>query len=215
MSMSYADDEIAGEVADDTPSWVKEGTEDDEIDVPGENISAATPMERTDVIDPAKGVELTIKSITMDKYTPDGSDDWYKITMKPMLVVGDKGVDGKGKYRNKHFFPRDIVVAVNRAAYPDAFGKPYWQPSGGGFGPYNTFLAALGIKTNPAPSNNAEFRKALIGRKLLVDITRDKEEAFDKATKKYVKTGEYVNNLKYTGAPKQAAAAPAAEAAVS
>src|SRR6185503_14153017 len=105
-------DDVADEV-DDMPASLKEGTEEDETVIEGEDIHAAEQMERSDVIEPAKGVEMWIKSIRVDKYTPNDKNDWRLINMEPMLVVGEKGIDGKGKYKNKHFFPR-ILVAVNR-----------------------------------------------------------------------------------------------------
>jgi hypothetical protein len=136
-----------------------------------------------------------------------------------MVVIGDKGTDGKGRYKNKHFFPR-IVCAVNRTKYDfskNAKGKPtnYWEPSGGAFGDYNAFLTALGFKTSPAPKNDAAFRKSLVGRKLIVDITKDRKQVKDKVTGEYVYVDEYENKLLYKGAPKQAAVADVAEAAAS
>lgn len=210
-------DGVAEEVDDDTPGWVKEGAEDDDFSVEGEDVSKAEQMERSDVIEPVKGVEVYIKSIKLDKYVPDGETEWKTARLEPMIVIGEKGIDGKGKYKNKHFFPR-IVCAVNRAKYDfskNAQGKPtdYWQPSGGAFGDWNAFLTALGFKTNPAPKNDAAFRKSLVGRKLIVDITKDRKQVKDKATGKYEYVDEYENKLLYKGAPKQAAPAEVAEAA--
>lgn len=214
----YTDDTDVAEEVDDSPSWVKEGTEDDDIVIEGEDIHAAEQMDTSDVIDPAKGVEMYVKSVTVDTYTPNGKSDWMKISLKPMLVVGEKGVDGKGRYKNKHFFPR-ILIAVNRAKYDftvNAAGKPtqYYTPSGSAFGDYNAFLTALGFKTNPAPKNDKAFRASLVGRKVIVDITKKRRQAQD-SSGRYVNTDEFENELIYKGSPKQAAVAPAAEAAVS
>lgn len=213
------DSEVATEV-DDTPSWVREGTEEDDFVAEGEDVSKAEQMERSDVIEPVKGVEVFIKSIKVDQYVPDGQTDWKTARLEPMLVVGPKGIDGKGKYKNKHFFPR-IVFAVNRAKYDfsvNAQGKPtdYWQPSGGAFGDYNAFLKALGFPTNPAPKNDAAFRKSLVGKKLIVDITKDRKQVKDNASGKYVYVDEYENKLIYKPQEKQASSQPeAAEAAAS
>ncbi len=213
-------DDVADEVEqDDAPSWTTEGAEDDDITIEGEDIHAAEQMERSDVIEPAKGVEVSIKSIKVDKYTPQGESDWRLINIEPMLVVGPKGVDGKGRYKNKHFFPR-ILVAVNRKAYDftvNAAGKPtnYYSPSGSAFGDYNAFLKALGFPTNPAPKNDKAFRDALVGRKLLVDITKERRQVKDNVTGKYVNTEEYENKVIYRGAPKVAAQPDVAEAAAS
>lgn len=215
--MAYTDDEVAEEV-DDMPESLKEGMDDeDNFVAEGEDIHAAESMERSDVIEPVKGVEMYIKSIKLDVYTPDGETEWKLANLEPMLVVGEKGVDGKGKYKNKHFFPR-ILSAVNRKAYDfskNAAGKEtkYYQPDGAGFGDYNAFLTALGFPTSPAPRNDAAFRKSLVGRKLIVDVTKDRKQAKDNVTGKYVYIDEYENKLIYRGQPKQAAKADVAEAA--
>jgi hypothetical protein len=209
----YTDDEVAEEI-DDTPPFVKEGTEDDDTVIEGESLSAEQ-MERSDVIDPARGVEMIIKSVTVDSYTPQGEADWQKISIKPMLAVAEKGVDGKGRYKNKHFFPR-ILVSVNRNAYPDKFTKDWWQPpAGGAYGDYTAFLQALGFPTNPAPRNDKAFRESLKGRRIIVDITKDRRQVYDNVKQKYVNTDEYENKLIYKGQPKAAPKADVAEAAAS
>jgi hypothetical protein len=93
------------------PASLKEGTEEDESVFEGEDIHAAEQFEGSDVIEPAKGVEMSIKSVRLNIYTPEGKSDWKIARLEPMLVVGPKGVDGKGKYKNKHFFPSMIWQA--------------------------------------------------------------------------------------------------------
>jgi hypothetical protein len=216
--MAYETDSEVAEEIDDMPASLKEGMDDEEEFVAeGEDIHAAEQMERSDVIEPVKGVEMYIKSIKLDVYTPEDKEEWKLANLEPMLVVGEKGVDGKGKYKNKHFFPR-ILSAVNRKAYDfsvNAAGKPtrYYEPDGNGFGDYNAFLTALGFPTNPAPRNDAAFRKSLVGRKVIVDITKDRRQVKDNVTGKYVYVDEYENKLIYRGQPKQAAKADVAEAA--
>lgn len=197
-------DEVAAE--EHEPDWVKEGTEEDDGVVEGMDVSGAEQMDRTDVIEPAKGVVVTIKKATLDTYTPKGETEWFKRSLKLQLVVGKAGVDGKGRYHNKHFFPR-ILIAVNRSGGYE-FGKWYDQPNGGAWGDYNAFLSALGFPNKPAPRNDKAFRQSLVGRQLIVDITKDRRQALDNATGKYVNIDppEYVNNLLYRGAPKAVAA---------
>jgi len=223
MSDEYDGTSDVAEEIDDTPAWVREGTEDEEFSVEGEDVSKAEQMVgSSDVIEPANDVELVIKSVKVDKYVPEGKpdDEWKTARMELMLVVGKRGVDGKGKYANKHFFPR-IGFAVNRAAGYDfsvnAAGKPtnYYEPSGGFFGDYNAFLIGLGFKTNPAPKNDSAFRKALVGKSLLVDIKKDRKQVKDKSTGKYVRVDEYENVLVYKPPAKVNASAEVAEAAVS
>lgn len=221
--------EVAEEI-DDTPQWVKEGTEEDDFEAEGEDISKAEQMVGgSDVIEPVNDVELIIKSVKVDKYVPEEKDggkigpdrqlQWKSARMELMLVVGPKGTDGKGKYANKHFFPR-IGFAVNRAAYDfstNAAGKAttFYEPQGGFFADYNAFLVALGYKTSPAPKNDAAFRKALVGRSLLVDIKKDRKQVKDKSTGKYVRVDEYENLLVYKPAKAKTVNAEVAEAAAS
>ena len=124
---------------------------------------------------------MFIKSIRLNIYTPEGKSDWKVARLEPMLVVGAKGVDGKGKYKNKHFFP-SLICAVNRACKEydfsvNAKGKPtkYWQSDGGAFGDYNAFLTALGFPNSPAPRNDAAFRKSLVGRVLSEPLARRRQ----------------------------------------
>ena len=205
--MPELDDDTAEEYVDDMPESLKEGMDDD-FSVDGEDISKAEQMVGgSDVIDPVKNVELIIKSVKVDKYVPNGEEEWKTARMELMLVVGPKGVDGKGKYKNKHFFPR-IGFAVNRGAYDfstNAAGKPttFYEPQGGFFGDYNAFLISLGYKTNPAPKNDAAFRAALVGKTLLVDIEKDRKQVKDNVTGKYVRVDEYENVLVYKPAKQQ------------
>jgi len=202
-------DEVATEI-DDTPNWVKEGTAEDDVVIEGEAIGAAKQMEPLpDVIEAAKGVEMIIERVDVDQYTPEGKEHWFKTSIKPWLVIGPKGIDGKGRYAGKYFFPR-ILVAVNRTAYDftrNASGEPttYYEPSGTAFGDYNAFLQALGFPTQPkAPRNDAAFRKSLLGRKLIVDITQDRRRVKDNVTGKYVYVDEKENKLLYKPAAKVA-----------
>jgi hypothetical protein len=205
------DDDVAQEI-DDTPSWVREGTEDDDFEVEGEDISKAEQMTGGgDVIDPVKDVELIITQIKVDPYIPEGQEEWKTARMEVWMKVGPKGVDGKGKYANKHFFPR-IQFAVNRAAEAagvydfsvNAQGKKtdYYLPEGGFFGDYNAFLIGLGFKTDPAPKNDAAFRKSLIGKSIFADINKDRKQVKNKSTGKYERVNEYENVLVYK--PKKA-----------
>lgn len=216
--MPDIDDEVAEEI-DDMPDSLKEDMEDD-FSVEGEDISKAEQMVGgSDVIEPVNDVEMVITQVKVDKYVPDGEEEWKTARMELWLVIGKKGTDGKGKYANKHFFPR-IGFAVNRGAYDfstNADGKPtkYYDPDGGFFGDYNALLIALGHKTNPAPKNDAAFRRSLIGKTVLVDIKKDRKRVKDKATGKYERVDEYENVLVYKPAKPKVAQPDLADAAVS
>jgi hypothetical protein len=213
--MPYTDeDEEVGQEVDDMPASLKDGTEDDEIEIPGEDVSQAEAMSNEDYIEPAKNVVFEITKALIDTYTPKDKDAWMKRSLKLYVQVDKNGTDGKGKYARKVFFPR-ILIQVNREDYD--FTKDWYKPkSGGAWGEYNELLTALGFPNNPAPKNDAAFRKSLIGRKFVADISKDKREAYDRDKKKYVKVeGEFENHLRNLRPVKAAAGTEAAEAAAS
>jgi hypothetical protein len=218
--MPYTDD-IAEEI-DDMPASLREGTEDDDIEIPGEDVSQAHAMSNEDWIEPAKGVTFEIIKVLVDTYTPKDKTAWMKRSLKLYVAVDKNGVDGKGRYARKVFFPR-ILVQVNRDAYDftvNSQGKKtnWYQPrDGGAWGEYNELLTALQFPTNPAPKNDAAFRKGLVGRKFVADISKDKREVYDRETGKSAKVeGEFENHLRNLRPVKTAATTEqAAEAAAS
>lgn len=212
--MAYTDEEVAEEV-DDMPASLKEGMEDDEIEIPGEDVSQAEAMSSEDYIEPAKGVVFEITKVLIDTYTPKDKTEWMKRSLKLYVAVDKNGVDGKGKYARKVFFPR-ILVQVNRDDYD--FTKDWYKPkSGGAWGEYNELLTALSFPNNPAPKNDAAFRKSLVGRKFMADISKDKRQAYDQKAGKYIKVeGEFENHLRNLRPVKTAATTEqTAEAAAS
>lgn len=220
------DDEEVETAEEVTPGWVTEGTADDEavLDEGGEDVSEAKPMERSEVIDAAKGVTFVItnalpeRNIPKKEYGPNnltgykddpktGEPAWRTASLALWLQIDKGGTDGKGKNKGRMFFPRSpgangIIVAVNRNVYDfsiNSQGKPttwYAPKVGGAFGEYNQILAALGFDPKKTPKNDAAFRKSLIGRKIVADITKDRAEIYDEAKGKSVKSkDEWVNNL--------------------
>lgn len=208
------DDEVAQEVdINDPPAYVKEGTELDDIEIPGEDVSEAQPMSDEDWIEPAKGVTFEVIKAMIDTYTPKDKTEWMKRSLKLYVQVSKDGVDGKGRYARKMFFPR-ILVQVNREDYD--FTKDWYKPkSGGAWGEYNEMLTAFGFPRDPAPTNNRAFRDSLVGRKFIADISKDKRQTYDATAQKYVKIdGEFENHLRNWKPVKQATNTAATEAAV-
>lgn len=206
-------DDVAEEVDVNDPHIAGGETGDSEdIEIAGEDVSQAQPMSDEDWIEPAKGVTFEIVKAMIDTYTPKDKTDWMKRSLKLYVQVDKAGVDGKGRYARKMFFPR-ILVQVNRDDYD--FSKDWYKPrSGGAWGEYNELLTALGFPTNPAPANNKTFRDGLIGRKFTADISKDKRQTYDQASKKYVKIdGEFENKLRNLKPVKETAPV-ASEAAV-
>lgn len=211
MSTEVDNDGVAEEVdINDAPQSTPD---DDEVDIPGEDVSEAQPMSNEDFIDPAKGVTFEIIRAMIDTYTPRDQTQWMKRSLKLYVQISKDGVDGKGRYARKMFFPR-ILVQVNREDYD--FKKDWYTPkSGGAWGEYNELLKALGFPTNPSPKNDKAFRESLIGRKFIADISKDKRETYDQSAKKYVKIdGEFENHLRNLKAVKVATAPETTEAAV-
>jgi hypothetical protein len=206
------DDDVAQEVDINDPPTGSAETESDEVEIPGEDVSQATPMSNEDYIEPAKGVTFEIVRAMIDTYTPKDKTDWMKRSLKLYVAVDKHGVDGKGRYAKKMFFPR-ILIQVNREGYD--FKKDWYTPkSGGAWGEYNELLTALGFPNNPSPKNDKAFREGLIGRKFVADISKDKRETYDQAAKKYVKIdGEFENHLRNLK-PVKRATAQASETAV-
>jgi hypothetical protein len=211
--MPYTDDEVAEEI-DDMPASLKEGTEDDEVEIPGEDVSQAEAMSNEDYIEPAKNVTFEITKVLIDTYTPKTESTWMKRSLKLYVAVDKNGVDGKGKYARKVFFPR-ILVQVNREDYD--FTKDWYKPkSGGAWGEYNELLTALKLPNNPAPKNDADFRKSLVGKKFVADISKDKRQVYNQTSGKYEKVeGEFENHLRNLRPVKAAVAETQAEAAAS
>lgn len=203
--------EVAEEV-DEVPAFVNEGTEADDMAIPGEDVSQAEAMSNEDFIEPAKGVTFEITKAILDTYTPRDETEWMKRSLKLYVQVTKDGVDGKGRYARKVFFPR-ILIQVNREGYD--FTKDWYKPkTGGAWGEYNELLTALRFPNNPAPTNDKAFRDGLVGRKFMADISKDKRQAYDQIKGKYVKIdGEFENHLRNLK-PVKVAAVPVTEAAV-
>lgn len=204
--MPYTDDEVAEEVAEEMPASLREGTEDDDTVIEGEDVSEAQGMgANEDWMEPAKSVTFEITKCFLDTYTPEGGE-WKNRSLKLYVAISKDGTDGKGKYARKVFFPGNngrILVAVNRESYDftvNAKGnKTEWYKagSGGAFGEYNELLMALKFPNKPAPRNDKAFRDSLVGMKFVADITKEKREVYDRAEGKSVKIdGEYENHLR-------------------
>lgn len=227
-----------------TPSWVTEGTADDDDDIPGQNVTGAKPMEAFgDYIEPATGVLFVIDKAVIETYVPDGRREgdgstWKNKKMSVWLKVADgikyKG-DPKPKYKGKVFFHR-FYVAVNREAEQaglfdftvNAQGKPtvFWdlpnradEKAGKAWGELNEFLTALGLPTDGSQRNNKAFRDGLVGRRVIYDITKEQKEKYEDGKSTKLK-GEFENHLRNGRAAKAIStggsqpSAPAAVAAL-
>lgn len=215
---NYTD--AVGTEEEDIPAFVQEGTDADTDVIEGEDVSQASAPGGNENLDPKnfpgrlKGIVMSIKKAVIDTYVPNDAadaDDFFSKSLNLTLVVGPEGLDGAGKYKNKHFFPR-VLVGINRKSPTYEYGESYAAKTGNKWGEYNELLTALGFSNNPAPRNDENFRKALIGRQISYDITLEDVKKFNRESKKYEKTGDQANKLRNAKAVK-AKAAEVAEAA--
>lgn len=207
-----------------TPAWVKEGTQDDDVELTMPNISNAKAMgPQSEWIPTAKGIRVTVeKAVLEDRGPKDG--DWKSKMLNLYLKVADgivypPGGKGDGRnakpgdkpdtihFRNKMFFDR-VGCAINTEgtdekgrAYDftvNAAGKAsnYYAADGGFWGEFKEVLEALGFKTDGSVKNNKAFRDSLVGRSYVLDIEKVVKKDYDSKTQKRTTVkGEYENKL--------------------
>lgn len=158
--------------------------------IEGEDLSNVTG---NDVIDSASKVRFTIKEAKVRRV--ESKDGTYHFTqLEPTFVVGALGVDGQGKYKNKHFFGNQmkfpgLLIARNK----DTKVSDWWVKQASF--QYKQFLLALGLPVSPTPTINDAFLASLAGREIVADIQSVQVEVKDETTGKYVKTDERENIL--------------------
>lgn len=222
-------DEVAEEVAaedvdiNNPPNQTNGDNADEDIEIAGEDISQAEASGGNEWVEPAKDVTFEITKAEIRTYTPKDSSDWKSRSLKLYMKVDKGGVDQKGKYAGKVFFPNStgnvfgFLIAVNRNAYDftiNASGKPtewYKAQSGGAFAGYKEILLALGFPTNPTPKNDKSFRDSLIGRKVMGNIEKKHRQVLDGG--KYVDVPDEFENELSKFRPVKVAAVPKTEEA--
>lgn len=217
-------EEIAAEDVDINNPPTNGDAADEDIEIEGEDISKAESTGGNEWVEPAKDVVFEITAASINTYTPKNSTDWKSRSLKLYLKVGEAGVDGKGKYKGKVFFPNSagnvfgFLIAVNRDAYDftvNAQGKPtdwYKAGTGGAFAGYKEVLTALGFPTAPTPKNDKAFRDALLGRKVMGNIEKKHRQVLENG--KYVNVSdEFENDITKFRAVKVAAVPATEEAA--
>ena len=160
----------------------------DEVDVG--DLSTQTG---NDVIDPAKKVRFEIRKVSVRPYIAKGESEWRKKFLSLDLVVGSDGVDGEGKYANKHFF-QDLLLVANTTEFPDLATEHYRTKAR-----FNTklFLKAMGFDPAAPPRINDDFLAELTGREVYADITRREiQTAPAEQGGRWVGTGEYKNEVR-------------------
>lgn len=158
--------------------------------IEGEDISGVTG---NDVIEAASKVRFTIKEAKVRRV--ESKDGTYHFTqLEPTFVIGPLGVDGQGKYKNKHFFGNQMKFPGLLLARNKETKTSEWWVKQAPF-QYKQFLLALGLSVKPTPTINDEFLESLKGREIVADIQLVPIEVKDEATGKYVKTDDRENVL--------------------
>lgn len=153
-------------------------------------------QEGQEVIEAARRVTFTIKKAERDVIVDKETQEVLFKKLKVTLAVGPLGVDGEGKYKNKHFFP-SLLLWFNS----DRYSSDWWQKKSRY--PFKSFLLALGFDPKQPPVINEEFINGLVGQEVIADIQKSEVRRKD-GSGKYVGTGEYENviaNFKKVAAP--------------
>lgn len=148
-----------------------------------------------DVIDPYRKVRFEIRKASVRPYQKDGETSWRKKFLALDLAVSSDGVDGEGKFANKHFFP-DLLLVANTSHYPELDTEHYRTKAR-----FDTkvFLKAMGFDPAAPPKINDDFLIGLAGREVLADITRreiQQPPSEGSGETKWKGTGEFKNEIK-------------------
>ncbi len=153
-----------------------------------------------EAMEPATRVPFIIKKATVRTQHEDSKDMSSPWTIKRLSVdvaIQADGVDGEGKYANKHLFP-ELVLAFNVSDFPERFGSDWWKKSSRG--PTKEFFVALGYDPKSLPAIDADFLTELSGKEFIADIKRKPvqektDQVNDKGKAVYKDTGDFRNEL--------------------
>lgn len=169
-------------------------SEDDGFDITDEfDVGDLSTQTGNDVIDPAQRVRFEVRRASVRPYQKEGEDAWRKKYLSLDLVVTSDGVNGEGKYANKHFFQDELLMA-NTSAFPELDTDHYKTKARFGL---KGFLKAMGYDPAAPPRINDEFLSSITGREVIADITR-REIQSPPAEQggKWQNTGEFRNEIR-------------------
>jgi hypothetical protein len=170
------------------------GTDDSGFDITDEvDVGDLSTQQGNDVVDPAKRVRFEIRKVSVRPYVKQGESEWRKKFLALDLVVSSDGVDGAGKYANKHFF-QDLLLVANTGVFTELDTENYRTKAR-----FDTkvFLKAMGFDPAAPPKINDEFLVGLTGREVLADITRREiQNPPAEQGGKWTGSGEYKNEIK-------------------
>lgn len=160
----------------------------DEVDV-----GDLSTQQGSDVIDPQKQVRFEIRKASVRDYTKRDETEWRKKFLALDLVVTSDGVDGEGKYANKHFFT-DLLLVANTTSFPELDTDHYKTKARFDF---KTFLKAMGFDPAKPPRINDDFLTGLVERNVIADIQKKEiQNPPSEQGGKWIGTGEYKNEVR-------------------
>lgn len=160
-------------------------------------------QETSEVLDPASRVPFIIKKASVRTQAADAkqavsdSNPWAVKRLVIDAAIGPEGIDGDGKYANKHLFP-ELILTFNNADLPERFASEWWQKRSRG--PTKQFLVALGYDVANLPAIDADFLMELGGKEFVADIRKrpiqeKTDETNDQGKAIYRDTGDFKNEL--------------------
>lgn len=170
---------------------------DDDVDINEPVVmDSVADQETTDVIEPVSRVPFTIKKASIRKQYADPNDKSSTVEVTRLVIdaaISADGVDGEGKYANKHLFS-ELILTFNRETHTG----DWWLKKSRG--PTKQFLQALGYDPAEPPTIDADFLGELGGREFIADIRKrpmqeKTGELNDKGKAVYRDTGDFRNEL--------------------
>lgn len=160
----------------------------DEVDVG--DLSAQSG---NDVIEPFKRVRFNIRKASVRPYIKKDETIWRKKFLALDLAVTSEGVDGEGKYANKHLF-QDLLLTANVGEFPELDTEHYRTKARFDI---KVFLKAMGFDPAAPPRINDDFLVELTGKDVYADITRRAIQSPPaEQGGKWVDTGEFRNEVR-------------------
>jgi hypothetical protein len=165
-----------GDETDDMPDWVTEGDEDI-------SVGDLSHVPDDDTMPTARNVVFEIRKATLDTQeykTEGGPKVWAKKNLHLELKVGPEGAgepdkDGKPRYVGKVFFV-NLLLALNREDFPDAFKYDKYAPDGKAWRPTKQFYKAMGGDVANIQITR-QFREELVGKLVKADIIKRAKRA--------------------------------------
>lgn len=167
---------------------------DDGFDITEElEVGDLSTQTGNDVIDPAPKVRFEVRRASVRPYQKQDETTWRKKFLSLDLVVTSDGINGEGKYANKHFFQDELLLA-NVSDFPELDTDHYKTKARFGF---KTFLKAMGYDPAAPPRINDEFLSSITGREVIADITkREIQTPPAEQGGKWIGTGEFRNEIR-------------------